>query len=306
MIEDSAVDLEHVEDETRIVTASGHATPARVVVDATGGGSSFTRRVHARPPAFQTAYGLELRAPGHGFDTDRMMLMDFRPAPVSSKEPPSFLYVLPLDDERVFLEETSLAHRPGVNPDVLRSRLEARLDQLGLSRCRRIGEEHCSIPMGLGLPVKGEHIVPFGAAASMVHPASGYSIAHVLRKAEPVAEAILDALDADDVEQAIAAGNATVWSPAQRTAWELYAFGLETLVSMSAAETARFFDTFFQLPLGAWSGFLAGTLDPSDLGAVMTRLFRNLPAHLRWRLVRTSVTAGAAPLARTVLQTGMR
>jgi lycopene beta-cyclase len=138
----------------------------------------------------------------------------------------------------------------------------------------------------------------------MVHPATGYSIARTLRKAEPVAEAIIGALEDDDVEHARAAGNAAVWSRAERAVWELYALGLESLVSMDAAETSRFFHAFFGLPLASWAGFLAGTHGPAELGGVMTRLFRSLPASVRWRLLRTSVSAGAAPLARTVLQTG--
>ncbi len=305
VIEDSAVDLEHVEDETRIVTASGHATPARVVVDATGGGSSFTRRVHARPPAFQTAYGLELRAPGHGFDTDRMMLMDFRPAPVSSKEPPSFLYVLPFDDERVFLEETSLARRPAVSIDLLQSRLEARLARLGLLGCERLGEERCVIPMGLGLPTAGQQVIPFGVAGAMVHPSSGYLIAHVLRKTGPVAEAIVAGLAAGGRDEALSRSHAALWPASQRTLWELYGFGLETLVGMNAKEIDRFFSSFFDLPIDCWAGFLAGTQEPSAIGAVMTRLFRSLPVLIRWHLVRTGLVAGAAPLARSVLRSGV-
>ncbi|MGB5682977.1 MAG: lycopene cyclase family protein, partial [Polyangiales bacterium] len=187
---------------------------------------------------------------------------------------------------------------------LLRERLEGRLHSLGLGQSARVGEERCSIAMGLGLPARGQPLVPFGAAASMVHPATGYSIAHALRKAELVAEAIVSALADDDVQRAVGAGNAAVWSRSERATWELYAFGLESLVSMNLAETSRFFDAFFRMPTEAWSGYLGGTLGPGELGAVMTRLFRSLPAAVQWQLVRTSVSAGVAPLARTFLQTG--
>jgi lycopene cyclase-like protein len=188
---------------------------------------------------------------------------------------------------------------------ILRTRLEKRLVSLGLDRSPPTGEERCSIPMGLGLPAQGQPLVPFGAAASMVHPATGYSIAHTLRKAEPVAEAIVSALAEGGVEYARAAGNAAVWSRSQRATWELYAFGLEALVSMDVDETSRFFDAFFRMPLASWAGYLAGTLSPSELGAAMTGLFRTLPASVRWRLLKAGISAGAAPLARTVLQQGM-
>ncbi len=305
VVDERAVGVEHLGGETRVHLQGGSIEHVRVLIDASGAGSPFVRRVHCGKPAYQIAVGVFLDAPGHGFDLDRMTLMDFRPAAPDAIEPPSFLYLLPLEPDRLFIEETSLAHRPAVAPSLLRSRLSARLDALGLSQCSRIGEELCSIPMGLGLPTPTQPLVSFGAAAAMVHPASGYSIAHVFRKADPVASAIVGALRTGDVESAIAAGNAAVWSRPQRAAWELYAFGLETLVSMSALETARFFDAFFAMPVESWAGFLGGTLGPGDLGVVMTRLFRSLPASIRWHLVRTGMSAGAGPIKRTILQTGM-
>ncbi len=187
---------------------------------------------------------------------------------------------------------------------LLQKRLDARLESLGLQGCERLGEERCSIPMGLGLPIHGQALVPFGAAAAMVHPASGYSIAHVLRKAEPVAAALTEPLSAGDAELAVAAANAALWPRSDRTAWELYAFGLETLIRMHSEEIGKFFDAFFRLPEDAWGGFLEGTLGPRELGVVMARLFRSLPASVQWHLFRTGVSAGAAPLARTVLQPG--
>ena len=246
-----------------------------------------------------------LRAPDHGFDPGQMTLMDFRPASTDATEPPSFLYALPLSGGRLFLEETSLARRPAVRLEVLRARLQVRLESLGLEHAERIGEELCSIPMGLGLPAHGQPLVPFGAAASMVHPASGYLISRILRKAEPVAKSILEGLDSGGADAAVASGNATLWPRSQRTVWELYGFGLEALVDMNATAITRFFDSFFQLPVEAWSSFLAGTLGPSELGVVMTRLFRSLPASVRWHLVRRSLSGGAAPLARSFLQSGL-
>lgn len=305
VVDGRATTVEHLPGETRVHIADAGVERVRVLIDASGAGSPFVRRVHAGEPAHQIAFGVLLDAPRHGFDLDRMTLMDFRSAAPDAVTPPSFLYLLPLSPDRLFVEETSLANRPGVDLSMLRSRLQARLASLGLERCRWIEEEHCSIAMGLGLPVHAQPLVPFGAAAAMVHPASGYSIAHVFRKAEPVAAAIVETLRTGDVEQAIAAGNLAVWSRPQRAAWELYAFGLETLVSMTALETARFFDAFFAMPVESWAGFLGGTLNPRDLGPVMTRLFRSLPASVRWHLVRTGMGAGAGSIKRTILQTGM-
>ncbi|MDH3726160.1 MAG: lycopene cyclase family protein [Myxococcales bacterium] len=300
-----ATHLDHRAGETRIHTGDGTVVHVRLVIDASGAGGPFVKRAHRQAPAFQTAFGVMLRAPNHGFDPNQMVLMDFRPASNQDPDPPSFLYVLPLGDDRLFIEETSLARRPAMGLHLLQARLEARLISLGLQRCERMGEERCSIAMGLGLPVPEQPLVPFGAAGAMVHPASGYLISHVLRKADPVAASILEGLGAGGATLAIALGNATLWPRADRAVWELYSFGLETLVGMNAEEIARFFDAFFRLPQEGWSGFLAGTLSPSELGIVMTRLFRILPPSVRWHLLRTGLSAGAAPLARSFLQPGI-
>ena len=218
----SAIRLSHRPGSTTVHTEDGAEHHVQIVVDATGARTPFVRRVHSRPPAFQTAYGLLLDAPGHGFDPARMVLMDSRPVSNAEKEPPSFLYVLPLSGGRLFVEETSLARRPAMSMDLLRARLEARLKSLGLARSTRLGQEHCSIAMGLGLPAPVQSLVPFGAAASMVHPASGYLISHVLRKAAPVAESILNGLDSGGADAALAAGNATLWPRAHRRVWEIF------------------------------------------------------------------------------------
>lgn len=297
-----AIRLEPRSGETRVYTDDGATVRARVVVDASGASSPFIQRAHRRPPAFQTAFGLLLRAPGHGFDPMRAVLMDYRSVSPRDVDPPSFLYALPLSDDHLFVEETCLARRPAFGLDALRARLEVRLTSLGLHRGEQIRQEHCWIPMGLGLPVPGQALVPFGAAAAMVHPASGYSLAHVLRKANPVADSILQGLEMGDPERAVASANATLWPRAHRASWELYTFGLETLVGMGAAQIAQFFDAFFQLPSDAWAGFLGGTLTPIELGTVMNRLFWTLPPRARWQLLRKGFAAGAAPLTRSFLQ----
>jgi lycopene cyclase-like protein len=300
----AATELEHDAEQTLVWLRDGNTVRARVVIDASGARSRFVRRRHGRVPALQVAHGALIHAPGHPFDPAEAVLMDFRPASPRLGEPPSFLYALPLDEDRVFVEETSLAHRSGVDIAKLRARLETRLTALGLQDSEVLAEEHCVIPMGLGLPLARQQVLPFGAAASMVHPASGYLMSQIARKADPVALALMDALETAGPQDAINTAMSTLWPRDQRKSWELYGFGLESLVSMSTTETARFFDAFFRLPTEAWSGYLAGTLSPSDLGSVMTRLFRSLPLSLRWRMVRSSVSSGLAPLARSILHPG--
>ncbi|MEM7136343.1 MAG: lycopene cyclase family protein [Myxococcota bacterium] len=301
VVADRVVAVDETPIGADVRTASGAQRSARVVVDASGAETPFVERVHARPPAYQMAYGLLLDARGHGFDRRQAVLMDFVPADPEAPDPASFLYALPLDGDRLFLEETSLARRPAMAMTDLAARLELRLATHGLEQATRVAEEHCRIPMGLGLPKPKQRVVPFGAAAAMVHPASGYLQAHIHRKAPVVADAILLGLRAGGGHDATARANEAVWSTAERKAWELYAVGLESLVSMSAAQMGGFFHGFFSLPMASWSGYLAGTLAPPALRTVMNEVFRTLPLRLRWQLLRSSVTKGAAPLARSLV-----
>jgi len=305
VVDGRAVSIEHESDASRITIEAGAREHARVVIDASGAGTPFVVRSSRRIPAHQVAYGVFLEAPAHRFDPDCAVLMDFRAADGHAAEPPSFLYALPLEGDRLFIEETSLAHRPPVSFELLRTRLGARLRSWGLGGCEVLGEEHCVIPMGVPLPTPHQPLVPFGAAASMVNPASGYSIAHALRKAEPVALSITRALATGGRTAAIAAGNSTVWPDADRSAWDLYAVGLESLVDMNAKQTSAFFDGFFEMPEEDWSGILSGTLSPREVGGAMARVFRTVPPSVRWHLVTRSFSSGFGPFAKAFLQPGI-
>lgn len=98
-------------------------------------------------------------------------------------EVPSFLYAMPLGNGRVFLEETCLVAKPALPFAVLKRRLHRRLAALGIT-VREVHEEEWSyIPVGGPLPLSSQPITAFGAAANLVHPATGYSIARSLREA---------------------------------------------------------------------------------------------------------------------------
>ena len=55
---------------------------------------------------------------------------------------------------------------------------------------RVIEEEWSYIPVGGPLPVAHQTVTAFGAAANLVHPATGYSIARSLREAPGLANAV--------------------------------------------------------------------------------------------------------------------
>ncbi|WP_143267076.1 lycopene cyclase family protein, partial [Amycolatopsis thailandensis] len=133
----------------------------------------------------QTAFGAVLPAEDAlrlVDDPETAVFMDWR------ETESGFLYVLPLGDGTVLVEETSLARKPGLPLELLAARLRARLKAAGLTSRGR--EERVRIVLDVPAPRHGR-TVPFGAAGGLVHPATGYSVATSVRLAEPVADAVV-------------------------------------------------------------------------------------------------------------------
>jgi lycopene epsilon-cyclase len=110
------------------------------------------------------------------------------------EEIPTFLYAMPLSPTRVFFEETCLAARPALPFSLLQERLEARLEKMGIKVIHMHEEEWSYIPVGGTLPDTTQQHLGFGAAASMVHPATGYSVVRSLSEAPMYAAALAGAL----------------------------------------------------------------------------------------------------------------
>lgn len=192
---------------------SGRKVRSRIVVDGTGAESPFTIRDGRDREGYQVAYGVEATVDGPGvaasrvgdYDRSRMTLFDFRseawrdelPHPHEVTEPAksTFNYVMPLDDDRIFFEETSLVANPAMSFRECKRRLEARLKSQGVNVVDVFEEEYCYIPMGGGLPRKGQRIVPVGAASGLVHPSTGYQLGRALSSNVDVADQILRELD---------------------------------------------------------------------------------------------------------------
>ena len=70
--------------------------------------------------------------------------------------------------------------------------------------------------MNVPLPDLTQRVVGFGGAASMVHPASGYLIASVLRRAPELASAVAQVLGRDALpEEGAAAAWRALWPKEQ-------------------------------------------------------------------------------------------
>ncbi len=285
--------------------ADGSSIRARLVIDATGWPSALVAPARATAPAWQTAIGVVLREPPTG-DLATPTLMDFRPvraglesAAVGSSARrdstigpagvSTFAYAMPVHDGWL-VEETVLAARPAVEPISLLARLAARLGRhpdtlLGDA----VRSEYVRIPMGTPITAAST-VVPFGAAAGYIHPATGYSVGAALRAVPRVADAIVDAVhgsgvvDLDDVWEA-------VWPTALRRTRVFHDMGLSMLLRLDAAGQSEFFSTFFDLPTDRWSAFLRLDAVPTDTASVMAEVFRTSSWSLRRRL------AGGNPAA---------
>jgi lycopene cyclase-like protein len=295
----SAGHIEHNETGSSVTTQGGEVLKARVIIDASGHQPVFIQRPAKTNVAYQAAYGMVATFSAPPIQPGRFVLMDYRDdhlSPIERLAPPTFLYAMDFGENVFFLEETSLAYAPAVPYTVLKQRLYQRLAFRGIEVKEIHHVEHCLFPMNLPLPDLTQPVIGFGGAASMVHPATGYMVGALLRRAPLLAVAIATAL-----------GNATNPSPETiaRAGWQalwpqervrkhyIYSFGLETLMRFDQPHLCRFFNTFFQLPQPQWSGFLADTLSTPALIMAMINLFGQAPNAVRGGLIRSVGTDGS-------------
>jgi lycopene cyclase-like protein len=116
---------------------NGHVG-GKIVVDGSGHYTQFLDYDAGPKRQWQSFCGqlVELEQP-HGWDLKQMVLFDWRDNHLpdeeqSPKESPSFAYTLPIDDKKLFMEETVLVADQKFPIDKLRRRLELRLASLGL------------------------------------------------------------------------------------------------------------------------------------------------------------------------------
>jgi lycopene beta-cyclase len=278
-------------DRAGVALADGTHLAARAVVDAGGYRQPLLDRSAAPAPAAeQTAYGLvvdeataaPLVGPGEA------LFMDWTPG--DDRSWPTFLYAIPLGGGRVLLEETSLARRPGLPTAQLRDRLHARLARAGVAPPADAEVE--KVHFRVDSPrYRSPAAVGFGAAAPLVHPATGFNIAATLRLAPRVADALAAHLPTDP-PAALAAARAVVWSPAARAVHALRRRGLEALLRMPPADVPAFFEVFFGLPERHRWAYLTARDDLGGAVSAMNALFGRAGWGLRGRLVGPALRPG--------------
>ncbi|GAA2807587.1 lycopene cyclase family protein [Saccharopolyspora taberi] len=273
-----------LKDDRRIASA--------VVIDASGASRILSGGRPPRTPAQQTAVGLaldedavaDLVPPGTG------LFMDWRPAPDTRGGWPTFLYGVRLGDGQVLLEETSLARRPALPLALLRRRLRNRLADAGIAVPDAAAEERVRFPVDDPLPRPGR-VIPFGATAGLIHPATGFSIASSLRQAPWVAAAISAGLPSGPIAASRAAWS-ILWPPRALAAHSLRRRALQALLAFPPELVPEFFEAFFSLDLRHQWAFLSSDGDPAATAAAMTALFGRAPWRIRRRLVAGGLSLG--------------
>lgn len=285
-----------------VVRARAADVTADAIIDERGavwrGAVAVDARGAAAGTLYQTAWGVRAVAVGGPRDAQ---WMDFSRAFGDGTEPPSFLYALPLSDGTTLFEETSLVRGPELPIDALRDRLRDRLDAAGIRLAGPTLTERVRIPMDVPLAPRKPPI-RFGAAAGMVHPATGFMLARTLAAAPRVADALAATLPRGPIAAAEAAWSAIWPGDAARRA-QLYRFAASALATLDAARTRLFFRAFLSEPPSFVAGFVADSLSVGALVQGMTGLFRRLPNEVRYRLA----TGGrVGPLVRAALSRSER
>lgn len=292
------VAAEHGPTGSTVRLKDGRRIATAAVIDASGASRALSGGRPARVPAAQTAVGVvvdaaqaeQLCPAGTG------MFMDWRPPPETRGGWPTFLYAVHLDEHRVLLEETSLARRPGLPLAQLRRRLRARLALRGVAPDERVPEERVRFPVDDPLP-RQTRVVPFGATAGLVHPATGFSVAASLRQAPWVAGALGTGLSWDPAAAAKAAWS-VLWPPRALTADGLRRRALQGLLSLPPERVPEFFEVFFSLEQRHQTAFLTADEQAGATMRAMAELFRTAPWQLRRRLVSGGLSPRRAQEAR--------
>jgi lycopene beta-cyclase len=164
-----------------VVLDNGRVLTGRLVSDARGP----ERLATPGAPAYQKFVGLELAlaaAPQHS----EPRLMD---ATVVQKDGFRFVYVLPLPDRRVLIEDTYYSRSPELDPVALKREILSYASQNGYRVSDVLREEQgvLPIPLAFAAPKAGTRPLCAGYAGGWFHPTTGYSLPVAARVAEAVA-----------------------------------------------------------------------------------------------------------------------
>ncbi len=291
----TAQSIQHHATHSEVKVTTGETVQtlkARIVIDATGHRPVFVQRDDDGPIAYQAAYGIVGRFSKPPVEAGQVVLMDFQNGHLSEADrlqnTPTFLYAMGFGDGVYFVEETSLASAPALGFELLERRLLERLNASGIEVLEEHHIERCLFPMNSPMPRFDQPVLAFGGAATMVHPASGYSVSAQLRRAPDLARSIATALKNKEASphDIAKAGWKGLWDDDRLRKYYLYRFGLEKLMRFSEAQLNHHFETFFALETAQWANFLSDGFTTIDLVKAMLQMFVKAPNDVRWGLMQ--------------------
>ena len=279
LIEGKAVAIQDESTHVSVTLSDGTEIRSDFVLDARG---ASTQPAQGRKEALvQSAYGIILRSTSGALSSTSATLMDFSDVSPQWSRPATFLYALPLAPDTFLLEETSLAHAPGLPPSELKTRLWDRLARLGVQG-EVVGEEHVHIPMAPPLPPRTAPTVALGAAAALINPMSGYSVPAGIAHARDMVGFLLGGLAENKTPLALRKETwQRTWSPERRLERKIRLFGIDVLTQLNLDDSRSFLETLFRVNPDSWKVLLGHSSQPAELLNAMHKTFRALPFPLQ-------------------------
>ncbi|KAL9149728.1 hypothetical protein ABFS82_12G124700 [Erythranthe guttata] len=287
----------------RLVECEGNIViPCRLATVASGAASGKLLEYEVGGPrvSVQTAYGIEVEVENNPYDPSLMVFMDYRDfmgdkVECLEAQYPTFLYAMPMSPTKVFFEETCLASKDAMPFELLKNKLMSRLETMGVRIVRTYEEEWSYIPVGGSLPNTEQKNLAFGAAASMVHPATGYSVVRSLSEAPKYASTIANILKQGHARNMLASSGISenismqawnaLWPLERKRQRAFFLFGLALIVQLDTEGIRTFFHSFFRLPKWMSQGFLGSTLSSGDLLLFALYMFVIAPNDMRKCLI---------------------
>ncbi|MGR4866321.1 lycopene beta-cyclase CrtY [Caulobacter sp. LARHSG274] len=193
-------------DPHEVALADGRRIVAGAVIDGRG-----PRRSRSLALGYQkfVGQGVRLTAP-HGLA--RPIIMD---ATVSQEDGYRFVYVLPLDDTRLLIEDTRYSDGPGLDRPALRQAIADYANAQGWTIAAVEREEDGVLPIALGGDIDAywreapPQVAEVGLRAVLFQPTTGYSLPDAARLADAIAA--LPRITSATVRDCVETQSRTLW-----------------------------------------------------------------------------------------------
>lgn len=238
---------------------SGLVLRAPCVIDARGARPSRNLAL-----GYQKFLGLEVRTAA----PHRRALPTIMDATVGQDDGYRFVYTLPLDPQRLLIEDTYYSDSPNLPADTLRQRIHDYARAQGWTVAEIVREEAGILPIVLAgdieafLAEDAEAAPRIGIAAALFHPTTGYSLPDAVRVADILADTLAGPTPptSASVRAAIAAYSRKIWW--QRSYFRL----LNRMLFHAGAPQERYtiLQRFYDLNPALIQRFYAGRLTAGD------------------------------------------